>query len=200
MKEATPLPRYQRIEGTVDRILGSHQTTDVKFTEQTTTTHPPVTFDERYPLIPDMHHHTETHTFVNTSREFAMLLEVNGSTLKLVSDDYIAVAIGDEVRAICGVVPGNALLVLDWWNVTRRIHFRIIPKPLEAATPPLIMAFVLTLLGLSCLYTFDRYASEEAAWCGLAAVVLAGLVGLYGWRTADRNKRMNATIDHLCKA
>lgn len=113
--------------------------------------------------MPDMHHHTETQTFVNTSRKFAMLLEVNGSTLKLVSGDYIAVAIGDEVRAICDVVPGNVLLVLDWWNATRRAGFRIIPRPLEAAAAPLIMAFVLTFLGLSCLYTFDRYTSEEAA-------------------------------------
>ena len=129
MSKTTRLPRYECIKGTVDRVIGSHQTTDVRITEETT-------MAMHQSSSAHGHHHSETHTFVNTSREFAMLIEVQGHTLTLVSDEYIAVAIGGEVQAICEVVPDAAMRVLDWSNATRKIRFRTISSPLMAAVVP----------------------------------------------------------------
>ena len=74
--------RFVAIEGPVSYIIGFHDTTDVSVTQHTT--------HRADPAVPISHpgdtiHRTgltraETHTFVNTSREFAMLFEVNGHT------------------------------------------------------------------------------------------------------------------------
>ena len=77
--------RFVANEGPVSYIIGFHDTTDVSVTQHTT--------HRADPAVPISHpgdtiHRTgltraETHTFVNTFREFAMLFEVNGHTLKL---------------------------------------------------------------------------------------------------------------------
>ena len=188
--ETMRLSRYQSVEGAVDRILGSYRTTDVNITETTSTL-------MHESSSPHGHHHSETHTFVNTSREFAMLLEVKGYTLKLVSNDYIAVAIGDEVQAICAVIPDAAMRVLDWSNVTRSIRFRTIPMPLVAAAVPLALTAFLTLFGLIFLYAFARYSVEDLEWWTLSALILAGVSAFCAWRTADRMARIHAELDRL---
>lgn len=190
MSKTKRLPRYECIEGTVDRILGSHQTTDVNITESTTTS-------THQSSSAHGHHHSETHTFVNTSREFAMLLEVKGHTLKLVSNDYIAVATGDEVRAICEVVPDAAMQVLDWSNVTRKIRFRTIHEPLIAAAVPIVSTAIFGLAGLVFLYAFARYAVEDMEWFTLGALAVAGLSACYALRIADRVARLHAELDRL---
>ena len=113
------------VEGPIDRILGSHRTTDVSITEHTSSR----------PGTAGGAHQTETHIFVHTSREFAMLLEVKGRTLKLVNDYYIAAAEGDDVRALCEPTHNGPLVVKDWHNRTRSIRFRHVPRPLYAPQP-----------------------------------------------------------------
>lgn len=182
------LPHYQCIEGTVDRILGSHRTTDVSITESTTTHHP---------VTPDTQYRAETHTFVNTSREFVMLLEVKGRTLRLVSNDYIAVAMGDDVRAICEPVADAPLMVRDWCNTTRSIRFRTVQTPLEGVGADLAWAGILVLVGMICLYVYLRYDSDGFKWGALGAVIVAALLALYAMRTADHLARINAELDRL---
>ena len=182
------LPDYQCIEGTVDRILGSHRTTDVNITESTTTHHP---------VTPDTQYRTETHTFVNTSREFVMLLEVKGRTLRLVSNDYIAVAVGDEVRAICEPVTDAPLMVRDWCNTTRSIRFRTVQTPLEGAGADLAWAGILVFIGAICLFVYLRYDNDGFKWGALGAVIMAALLALYAMRTADHLARINAELDRL---
>ena len=126
-----------------------------------------------------------------------MLLEVKGHTLKLVSNDYIAVAIGDEVRAICEVVPDAAMRVLDWSNVTRKIRFRTIPAPLMAAVVPVALTMLFGLTGVVFLYAFTRYAVEDMEWLSLGALAVAGLSALYALRIADRMTRLHAELDRL---
>lgn len=190
MSKITRLPRYECIKGTVDRILGSHQTTDVRITEETT-------MSMHQSSSAHGHHHSETHTFVNTSREFAMLIEVQGHTLKLISDDYIAVTIGDEVQAICEVVPDAAMRVLDWSNVTRKIRFRTISSPLLAAAVPVALTIFFGLAGMIFLYAFARYAIEDMEWWTLVALAVSGLSACFALRIADRRARIHAALDRL---
>lgn len=136
----TSRSRFQVVEGPVTRIIGSHRTTDVSVNEHTSTQHP---------VPPDTHYRTETHTFVNSAREFVMLLEVKGRTLKLVSDDYIALAEGDLVRAICEPLPQGPLRVVDWLNRTRSIAFRSIPQPSDGLGQRLFVCAILGALGTS---------------------------------------------------
>ena len=187
---------YQCIEGTVDRILASHHTIDVEITEHTVPTHQPAALTEK-PFFRDEPARTETHTFVNTSREFAMLIEVEGYTLKLISDDYIAVALDDKVRAICEVVTDAPLLVSDWSNITRQIRFRNVPTPLTAAAPALLLAILFVLAAFVCLHTFSRYHLDYLQWGALAAVASAVVLAIYGLHTADRITRVHAEIDEL---
>lgn len=184
------------IEGTVNRILGAHQTTDVQITERTTTVGQPSASTAK-PFFRDEPARTETHTFVNTSREFAMLIEVEGYTLKLISGDYIAVALGDKVRAICEVVTDAPLLVLDWSNVTRQIRFRNVPAPLTEAAPALLLSTLFILLAFVCLHTSARYHLDYLQWCAFAAVASGVILAIYGFHTADRITRVHAEIDGL---
>ena len=146
---------------------------------------------------PNEHYCADTHTFVNTSREFAILLEVKGFTLKLVSSDYIAVALGDHVRAICEFVTDAPLIVSEWSNITRKIRFRTVPMPLTAAAPSIGLAIIFVLLGLVCLYTFARYEVEDLQWWAFGAVALAAVLASNALHTADRMTRVHAELDRL---
>jgi len=126
-----------------------------------------------------------------------MLLDVKGCTIKLVSNDYIAVAVGDEIRAICEVIADAPLLVLDWSNVTREIRFRTVPMPLTAAGTSIGLAVVLVFLGLVCLYTFARYEVEDLQWWAFGAVALAAVLASNGLHTANRMTRVHAELDRL---
>lgn len=183
------LPRYQCIEGTVDCILGSHQTTDVSITERTT--------PMNQSFLPNDGYRAETHTFVNTSREFTMLLEVKGYTLKLVHNDYLTVALGDDVRAICEVVTNAPLLVCDWSNITRKIRFRAIPMPLAAAAMAIGLAAIFVLLSFVCLYASARYGVVNLQWWAIGAVALAAVLAINGLHTANRMTRVHAELDQL---
>ncbi len=146
---------------------------------------------------PNDRYRAETHTFVNTSREFTMLLEVKGYTIKLVSNDYIAVTLGDDVRAICEVVTNAPLLVCEWSNITRKIRFRTVPMPLTAAATAIGLAAIFVLLGLVCLYAFTRYDVEGLQWWAFSAVALAAVLTINGMHTADRMTRIHAELDRL---
>jgi len=188
LSKTTRLPRYECIKGTVDRVIGSHQTTDVRITEETT-------MAMHQSSSAHGHHHSETHTFVNTSREFAMLIEVQGHTLTLVSDEYIAVAIGGEVQAICEVVPDAAMRVLDWSNATRKIRFRTISSPLMAAVVPVGLTIFFGLAGMSFLYAFARYAIEDIEWVDARCAGRFRFIGVPC--TTDRRARLHAALDRL---
>jgi hypothetical protein len=191
--------RFVVVDGKVDHIIGSHDTTDVNITEQITT-HPD---DGPYSADPfDQRRHgftrTETHTFVNTSREFAMLFEVNGHTLKLASADYIALATGDSVRAVCERVPDCPLLVLDWSNRTRGIRWRALPSPLAGAASEIGGSLVLLAIGIGAVFLWrDFDGSILPPLIGGGAVVLAGLAAIGAYRRADGLARTHAELDRL---
>lgn len=165
-----------------------HRTIDVSITESTTTHHP---------VTPDTQYQTETRTFVNTSREFVMLLEVKGRMLRLISNDYIAVAVGDDVQAICEPITDSTFMVRDWYNTTRSIRFRTVQAPLEGVGADLAWAGNLVLVGMTCLYVYLRYNSDGFKWGALGAVIVAALLALYAMRTADRLAHINAELDQL---
>lgn len=187
----TRTSRYIAVRGSVDRILGSHDTTDVRITEHTSTRHDAAHHaDPVDPAAAFAHPRTETHTFINTTREFVMLIEVAGRTLRLASDDYIALARGDEVRAICEPTPNGPLRVLDWTNVTRGIRFRTVPAPLTAIIRPVAGAAVCVVFAAAFIYAAYPVGMIAAV---VGALALAGSAVSEG----SRLSRAHAAIDEL---
>lgn len=191
--------RFKAIFGPVTRILGSHDTTDISITEHTTTRHDPHPgFDPNAPHLHSGHTRTETHTFVNTTREFVMLLEVEGRTLKLASNDYLAVAVGDTVRAICEPNPNGPLIVLDWHNVTRDIRFRTLPSPLAGVTAEIACSVVLLAAGIGTLVGFAHEADATfPRLVVIALVAAAAILAVFAYRGADRLSQRHAELDRL---
>jgi hypothetical protein len=162
------------------------------------TTHHPVSADpdRRHETVP----HTETHTFVNTSREFAMLLEVKGRTLKLVSDDYLAVAVGDTVRAVCEPSVNGPLYVRDWHNVSRSIRFRTIPAPLAGAATAIGFSIILLVIGYGALSMWGSFESSLALpLVGMSLVLAAAVCAVSAYRTAKRLFHIQAALDRLAR-
>lgn len=180
--------RFLVIEGPIDRILGSHRTTDVSITEHTSSR----------PGTTGAAHQTETHTFVNTSREFAMLLEVKGRTLKLVSDDYIAATEGDDVRALCEPTHNGPLVVKDWHNRSRAIRFRHVPQPLSGVATELLWTIILLLAGIGVIVGF--WPEADALFptlVGVALLVAAAILAGAAVRKASGFARIHAELDRL---
>lgn len=188
--------RLVAVRGTVSRILGSHDTTDVQITEHSTTRYDSPT-DHGTSGVHISHARTETHTFVNTQREFVMLLEVDGRTLRLASDDYIALAPGDEVHAVCRTVHNGPLLVRDWNNVTRSIRFRTVPTPLDAAAKRIVGALVSLTIAVGCAINIYFYGSEMAVVGFVIASIVAAILAPAALRKAHRMARLHAELDRL---
>lgn len=178
---------FKVIQGPVTRILGSHRTTDISISEHSST-HPAA--------APGDHHHTETHTFVNTAREFVMLLEVEGYTLKLVSADYIALVEGDVVRAICQPIPHGPFLVVDWLNKTRGIAFRSVPRPTDGWAPRLVFIVVMTALGAGFVVSDTPLVFKIVGTAVLVAALLLIVEGVRAFRSRDH---AHAALDRLAK-
>jgi hypothetical protein len=190
---------FKAIFGPVTRILGSHDTTDISIAEHTTTRHEPHPgFDPNASHLHAGNTHTETHTFVNTAREFVMLLEVEGRTLKLASNDYLAVAVGDTVRAICEPNPNGQLVVLDWHNVTRGIRFRTLPSPLAGVAAQIIWSLALLAAGCGMLFGFAQAADALfPRLVAIALVVAAAILAVAAYGGADRLSQGHAELDRL---
>lgn len=181
--------RFIAVEGQIDRILGSHRTTDVTITEHTAT---------RHSGTAGTPHQADTHTFVNTSREFAMLLEVKGRTLKLVSDDYIAAAEGDIVRALCEPTHNGPLVVKDWHNRSRAIRFRNVPQPLPGVATDLLWTVILLIGGIGIIVGF--WPEADALFpilVGVALLVAAAILAAATVRKASGLARAHAELDRL---
>lgn len=178
---------FKVIQGPVTRILGSHRTTDVSISEHNST-HPTAE--------PREHRHTETHTFVNTAREFVMLLELEGYTLKLVSDDYIALVEGDMVQAICQPLPQGPFLVVDWLNNTRGIAFRSVPQPTEGWAPRSLLIAIMMVLGLAFVGSDTPLVFKIA---GTAVLIAALLLIVEGVRAFQSRTYTHAALDRLAK-
>jgi len=180
--------RFLVVEGRIDRILGSHRTTDVSITEHTSSR----------PGTAGGAHQTETHTFVNTSREFAMLLEVKGRTLKLVSDDYIAAAEGDDVRALCEPTYNGPLVVKDWHNRSRAIRFRRVPQPLSGVATELLWTIILLFAGGGVIVGFWLEADALfPSLVGVALLIVAAILAAATVRKASGLARVHAELDRL---
>lgn len=180
--------RFLVVEGPIDRILGSHRTTDVSITEHTSSR----------PGTAGAAHQTETHTFVNKSREFAMLLEVKGRTLKLISDDYIAAAEGDDVRALCQPTHNGPLVVKDWHNRSRAIRFRHVPRPLSGVATELLWTVILLIAGIGIIVGFR--AETDALFptlIGVALLVADAILAAATVRKASGLARVHAELDRL---
>ncbi|WP_174278891.1 hypothetical protein [Sphingomonas bacterium] len=181
--------RFLVVEGPIARVLASHRTTDVHITEQTTAHHP-----DAHGSIND------THVFVNTAREFAMLLEVKGHTLKLVDVDYIAVAEGDEVRAVCRRSYSGPLIVMDWHNRTRAIRFRTIPQPLDGVMTDIVGTALLVIAGVVIAVWFGRETDSDKAMAIAAFLVFSALVlSLLILRKATELARVHEALDALTR-
>jgi hypothetical protein len=180
--------RFLVVEGPIDRILGSHRTTDVSITEHTSSR----------PGTAGAAHQTDTHAFVNTSREFAMLLEVKGRTLKLVSDDYIAAAEGDVVRALCEPTHNGPLVVKDWHNRTRSIRFRNVPRPLAGVAANIVWTVILLIAGVGTVLGFRQ---ESHAFfptlIGVALLAASALLAAATVQKASALAQAHAELDRL---
>lgn len=194
--------RFVAIEGPVSYIIGFHDTTDVSVTQHTT--------HRADPAVPISHpgdtiHRTgltraETHTFVNTSREFAMLFEVNGHTLKLCASDYIALAVGDRVRAVCEPIPDCPMLVRDWHNQTRGIRLRDLPTPLASVATEICFSLILIVIGLGAVFlSGDDGDARTFTLIGCGLVAFAALCALSANRGAARTARTHAELDRLTR-
>jgi hypothetical protein len=192
--------RFVAIEGPVSYIIGSHDTTDVSVTQHTT--------HREEPAMPFAHPddaihrrgltRTEMHTFVNTSREFAMLFEVNGHTLKLSASDYIALAVGDRIRAVCESVPDCPMLVRDWHNQTRGIRFRDLPAPLASVATEISLSLILLVIGFGAvLLSGNGRDARTFTLIGCGLVAFAALCALSAYRGAARTARTHAELDRL---
>lgn len=181
--------RFLEVEGPIDRILGSHRTTDVSITEHTSS---------RRDGSVGASHHSETHTFVNTSREFVMLIELKGRTLKLVSDDYIAAAEGDLVRALCEPTHNGPLLVKDWHNRTRSIRFRNVAQPLAGVAADVVWTVILLIAGVGVILGF-RQESEAffPTLIGVALLAVATILAVATMRKASGLAHVHAELDRL---
>jgi len=180
--------RFLVVEGPIDRILGSHRTTDVSITEHTSSR----------PGTAGAAHQTDTHTFVNTSREFAMLLEVKGRTLKLVSDDYIAAAEGDDVRALCQPTHNGPLVVKDWHNRTRSIRFRNVPRPLAGVAANIVWTIILMLAGIGTVLGFTQESHALfPTLIGIALLLAATILAAATVHKASGLAHAHAELDRL---
>lgn len=83
-----------------------------------------------------------------------MWLEVKGRTLKLVSDDYIAAAEGDLVRALYEPTYNGPLLVKDCPNRTRGIRFRNVARPLAGVAADILGTVILLFTGVGVVLGF----------------------------------------------
>jgi hypothetical protein len=177
--------RFLVVEGAIDRILGSHRTTDVNITEHS---------NDRSSCTGGAPFQAETHTFVNTSREFAMLLEVKGRTLKLVSDDYIAAAEGDDVRALCQLTQNGPLVVKDWHNRTRAIRFRTVPQPFDGWIQRLLIIAIMGGLGIAFVVSGAPLFFRIVGACVLLATVAILAEGAAAFRSRAHT---HAEMDRL---
>lgn len=194
----TEADHFVVIDGAVTYIIGSHDTTDVQITRHTTHyPHPATPFED--PLTPHRQvalTRPETHTFINSSREFVMLFEVNGRTLKLVCEDYIALAVGDQIRATCDPVPDCPLLVRDWHNKTRGIRARMVPAPLAGVASEIGASIVLLVIGAASMLVSDDFpGSPFPTVIALGALLFASLCAFSAYRGADRLARVHRALD-----
>jgi hypothetical protein len=135
---------------------------------------------------------------VNTSREFAMLLEVKGRTLKLVSDDYIAAAEGDDVRALCQPTHNGPLVVKDWHNRTRSIRFRNVPRPLAGVAANIVWTIILMLAGIGTVLGFTQESHALfPTLIGIALLLAATILAAATVHKASGLAHAHAELDRL---
>lgn len=195
-----PTPCFELVEGRVARILGSYDVTDVEEGEYETThlDHAAAHAAGTVAVPGGPYARTERHRFVNVSREFAMTLEVGGRTLRLVSGDYLAVAAGDEVRALCEPSPGGPLLVRDWHDVTRGIRLRTYPTPLAGAGGAIAASLGMVVTGAFWLAKLsDPGGPGLLDLVGVALLVLAVILAIAACAEADRLQRLHRALDRL---
>jgi hypothetical protein len=123
---------------------------------------------------------------------------VKGRTLKLVSDDYIAAAEGDVVRALCEPTHNGPLVVKDWHNRTRSIRFRNVPRPLAGVAVNIVWAVILLIAGVGTVLGFRQ---ESHAFfptvIGVALLAASALLAAATAQKASALAQAHAELDRL---
>lgn len=135
----------QLLEGEITLVIGQHQTTDVHVSGSSSAAGG---------------HSSHTHVFVNSSRQFAVLFELDGKTVKLCSGDHIAVAQGDKMSVIARQEANGLWFALDAVNLSRGISWVDLISVRRATVEPLfiigpaLFALLIAILFLPELFGF----------------------------------------------
>ena len=147
--------RFETIEGTVDRIIGSHDDTDVSI--QSSGHH-----------YGDGPHVNQVH--VNTSREYTAIFEVAGRTVRLSDAQPIVVARGDTVQVVVERRKGGPWEALGFVNKTRDIRVVTIRSRWDALQPGIGLIGIALFAAIFVL----------TGWSGTFSFVLSGILALIG--------------------
>ncbi|MBA4044706.1 hypothetical protein [Blastomonas sp. CCH8-A3] len=114
----------QLLEGEISLLVGRHDVTDVHVSGYSSSAGG---------------NSSHAHVFVNSSREFAVLFELGGKTVKLCSGDYIAVAPGDKMSVIARQEANGLWYALDAVNLSRGISWIDLISVRRATIEPLFV-------------------------------------------------------------
>lgn len=129
----------QLLEGEITLLIGRHDTTDVHVSGHSSS-------------AGDNSSHV--HVFVNSSRQFAVLFELDGKTVKLCSGDHIAIAQGDKMSVIVRQEANGLWYALDAVNLSRGISWIDLISVRRATIEPLFVigpALLAFLVGIGFL-------------------------------------------------
>jgi hypothetical protein len=162
--------------GTVFRMLNRHDDTNISIYDVTV---------QAGQHIGVHHHptHTETRTFINQSRNYSAIFEMDGDTYKFTDRDHIVLTAGDEVRIVWYLRADGLRKIVAMSNVSRRIARRAF---VDAQTPlinglagAVVLCVASALFGLGWFF-FPIIAAGAAYYC---------------WRTIGRRNKHAAIIN-----